>query len=82
MVQNGNGSRTAQSNATENTEAVAVSKTSEEDHYYSVVTDLSKSEVEAFAEKVKNCVTNQDWSGLAELVSDSVTVDGDTYSAE
>lgn len=64
------------------TESSVVSDTSNDDQYYSLVTDLSKSEVEAFAEKVKNCVVSQDWTGLASLLSDSVTIDGNTYSVE
>lgn len=50
--------------------------------YYSLVTDLPKSEVEAFAKQVRECVVSQDWSRLAAFMCDSVTVDGDTYSVK
>lgn len=49
---------------------------------YSAIADFSAEEVEAFAEKVKECVTGEDWDGLAALVSDPVTVDGTACTAE
>lgn len=56
--------------------------TAEDVQYYSLVTDLPKSEVEAFAKQVRECVVSQDWSRLAAFMCDSVTVDGDTYSVK
>lgn len=45
--------------------------------YYAAATSFSKSEVEAFARKVKEALLSEDWDALASLVSDPVTV-GDT----
>jgi hypothetical protein len=58
----------------------ADSSTTDNEDYYSVCTNLSKSEVEAFAKEVKDQILKKDWTGLAEKVSYPITIAGVTYN--
>lgn len=48
--------------------------------YYSVCTDLPKSEVEAFAKEVRQSILEKDWKGLSEKAAYPITVAGVTYN--